>query len=126
MKDFSAVNFAPGQGRPTATEQASDQQELHDAALRLIEYNWEADPGINASFLFPSSNEIRLIHLDENSLETRMDDGIMPFYFGSSAADDIPFPSAIALIRPEEKERLSPPEGWGGWEQAEQFSRKAA
>lgn len=100
-------------------EPQQDQGDIHTAAMSLAKYNQEAEPAIVRSYLFPSNTEIRLIHLDEHSPAMREGDDIAPFYFGRSS--DVPYPSAIALIRPEEKERLTPPAGWGEWEEAEEL-----
>jgi hypothetical protein len=101
------------------------EDDIENVAHRLAVYNQDADSGIVSSYLFPSATEIRLIHLDENSPATQDGEPIAPFYFGPDRAGGIIYPSAIALIRPEEKERLSLPEGWGAWDDAKPILREA-
>jgi len=83
----------------------------------LAKENREADPGIDKVFWFPDTNEVRLV---ETSLEVpRADDGLVhPFYFAPAPQDQLPAPSAIALIRPEEVRQARLPEGWGDWPDA--------
>ena len=101
------------------------QDDIEDVAYRLARYNQDADLGIIASYLFSSKTEIRLIHLDKTSPATEDSEPIAPFYFGPDRAGGITYPSAVALIRPDEKERLSPPEGWGTWDDAMPILREA-
>jgi hypothetical protein len=95
------------------------QQDIRTVARRLWEDGVEAEPAIQAAYLFPSPDEIRLVYLDPTTAPNRDSQTIRPYYFGANAASDLPYPSAIALIRPEEKDRLEPPDGWGTWAQAE-------
>ncbi len=94
---------------------------VHDAGVALIKANWQAEPGIVSSYLFPSDTEIRIVHLDENVPALIAGDRIQPFYFRAMPNGEIPFDSSVAIIRPEERDRLSPPEGWGNWEDAQQI-----
>ncbi len=87
---------------------------IREAARRLAEANVEAEPALHAVYLFPSEREIRLIELDPNALPSER---ITPFYFGPDPHGGIAFPSAIVLLRPEEI-HLTPPEGWGTWDDA--------
>jgi len=112
----TALSSGPSLAPPDTTQEVGEW---------LARYNQDADPGITASYLFPSETEIRLIHLDVNSPATEGGDPIAPFYFGPDRAGGVTYPSAIALIRPEEKEHLPLPEGWGTWDEATMISRKA-
>jgi len=89
----------------------------------IVESNWEADPAIEKTYLFPSSNEVRLIHVDASSPAMRKGEPIAPFYFSPDRAHGIPFPLAVAIIRPDEVPVTSPPEGWGDWDTAEVIER---
>ena len=89
-----------------------DHQQIREYARRLAEANAEAEPSISDAYWFPAEDEIRLIEVDR---DTPPSDCVMPFYFGEDPEGDIPVPSGIAMIRPEEKDTLSPPEGWGTW-----------
>lgn len=93
---------------------------IRTVAQRLWEDNVAAEPAIRAVYLFPSDEEVRLVHLDPTAAPSRDEQTFTPYYFGANAASGVPYPSAIALIRPEEKNVLLPPEGWGDWAQAEQ------
>jgi hypothetical protein len=90
-------------------------EDIRAAAQKLAEANIEAASEIQEIYLFPDEEEIRLVEIDPTTLPGKE---ITPFYFAPDPADGIPFRSAIALIRPEEKERLSLPSGWGSWKSA--------
>lgn len=89
--------------------------EVRAAAERLARANVDAEPNIQEVYWFPAEDAIHLIEIDPS---TFANDEITPFYFGPDPQGGIPFPSGIALIRPEEKSRLSPPSDWGSWDQA--------
>ena len=88
---------------------------IRTAAQKLADYNLEAAPETEAIYLFPHPDEIRLIETDPTTLE---DVEIVPYHFGTAPKSGIPYRSVIALIRPDEAFRLSPPPGWGNWEDA--------
>ncbi len=88
-------------------------QEIRKCAEKVAAWHVENEPAIQEIWLFPSDKEIRLVDLDPYSLPSEM---ITPFYHAPD--QQIPYPTGIALIRPEEKGRLSPPADWGGWDQA--------
>jgi hypothetical protein len=90
-------------------------EDIEAAARRLADFNREAEPGLQAIYLFPAEDEIRLIEVDPTTLPS---DSIEPYYFGADPANRLFFPSAIALIRPEEVGVLALPEGWGTWSEA--------
>ncbi len=85
--------------------------DIKDVARQLVADGLEAEPAIRAAYLFPSSEQIRLVYLDQTTSPSRDGQTIRPFYFGASAGRGIPYPSAIALIRPEEKADIQPPDG---------------
>lgn len=95
-----------------------------DAAKRLIFETFYADEDtqdIEAAYLFPSDTEIRLVYLDATARPSPDPQRFMPFYFGTDAESGIPYRSAVALIRPEEKNTLQPPDGWGTWSDAMRY-----
>lgn len=93
--------------------------DIDTVATDLWKDNVGPESGITAVYRFPSDEEIRLIYLDSDALSRKGDIAISPFYFGANTAAGIPYRSAIALIRPEEKDQLQPPAGWGNWADAE-------
>lgn len=93
--------------------------DIATVAQRLWKDGIAAEPNIEAVYLFPSDTEIRLVYLDRTAMPSPNDKAITPFYFGANAANGAAYPSAIALIRPEEKDTLRPPRGWGDWSQAQ-------
>lgn len=93
--------------------------DIRAIARQIVADGLEAEPAIRAAYLFPSNEQIRLVYLDPTTSPSRDGGTIRPFYFGANSANGIPYPSAIALIRPEEKENLQPPDGWGTWGDAE-------
>lgn len=90
-------------------------EDIRTAAHKLAEANIEVASEIQEIYLFPDKEEIRLVEIDPTTLPSEK---ILPFYFRADPEDEIPFRSAIALILPEEKGRISPPSGWGSWESA--------
>lgn len=88
-------------------------------AQRLWRDGIAAEPNIQAVYLFPSDTEIRLVYLDPTAIPSQGEKTVTPFYFGPNAANGMAYPSAIALIRPDEKDTLRPPRGWGDWSQAQ-------
>ena len=87
---------------------------IQSAARELARGHANSEPGIQEIYLFPSEEEIRLIEIDATTYPS---EAITPFYFRRDPVNGLPFPTAIALIRPEER-RLPPPEDWGEWDQA--------
>ena len=94
-------------------------QEMRVTARMLAKVSREAEPAIRKTLLFPSTQEVRLVHIDVTAHPSGHDEELAPFYFNPDFANGIPFRSAIALVRPEEEGRLSLPMGWGAWGDAE-------
>jgi hypothetical protein len=86
-------------------------------AKYLADENRKAEPDIETVYWFPDEEEVRLIELTP-IIPISGDGWVHPFYFQPSPPDDLPAPSGIAMIRPEEFGRLKLPEDWGGWERA--------
>ncbi len=86
-------------------------------AKRLAADNRQAEPDITRILWFPHEQEVRLIEVTEQIPVT--DDGqVHPYYFGASPNYDLPLPSAIAMIREDEVEKLKLPDEWGNWADA--------
>lgn len=80
------------------------------------DYRKNAANKVKEIYLFPDpeEKEIRLVETVPNAIPT-IDEGITPYYFSSHAPFNSPFTLAVAIIRPEEKQRLTLPGKWGGW-----------
>ena len=76
--------------------------------------NRQADPDITKIFWFPDDNDVRLVELSDE-VPVNFDDELHPFYFRPSPDDDLPLPSAMAIIRSDEFGKLKLPAGWGDW-----------
>lgn len=93
---------------------------IKEQAVRLARDNKEGDPAIKAIYWFPDEYEVRLIEVEDDL--PRSEGGFVePFYFRASEEDNLPAPSALALIRPDEVGKLELPEGWGDWDSAEKL-----
>ena len=98
---------------------------IRETAEYLVKESLEAEPNLIKVYLFPSDKEIRLIEVDATAQPLRDDHEIEPFYFGRNSASGIDYPSAIALIRPEDVEQGQLPQGWGDWNNAEIIHKAA-
>ncbi len=98
--------------------------DMESAAKRLAAANADAEPAIQEIYWFPDEDEIRLIEIDETAVP--YEDFIAPFYFPADPEGHIPFRSALAMVTPDDKKRLPPPEGWGAWEDAVRIWPEAA
>jgi hypothetical protein len=86
-------------------------------AEELAADNRTAEPEIEDIFWFPDENEVRLVEVMP-SIPPSHDGRIHPFYFRADPSENLPAPSGIALIRPEECRRLELPKKWGTWDSA--------
>ena len=82
---------------------------IEDAAKRLAEANAESEASISKVYWFPNEEQIRLVEVDMDSIKTS-DDSIRPFYF--NPVEDVPYPSGIALIHPDEDGQKALPKEW--------------
>ncbi len=94
------------------------RESIRDVAERLAEDNILTSPELKAIYLFPADNVVRLVIIDPVTLPSEQ---MVPYYFGAFPQGGVPYPSAIVLIRPEEQVILSPPPGWGTWDEAVQL-----
>ena len=92
------------------------REEIERQAKLLAKDNRLAEPEIIKIFWFPNDEEVRLVEV----LPTIPggDGRVHPYFFRPSPADNLPAPSGIAMIRPEEVHHAQLPEDWGGWEDA--------
>jgi hypothetical protein len=87
-----------------------------ESAKQLALDHVRNEPTISEIYLFPADNEIRLVEVAQDALPWERE--FAPFYFQPDPQRGIPFPSGIALIRPEDKHQIQPPSRWGNWEQS--------
>jgi hypothetical protein len=90
---------------------------IEKQARLLAEDNRRAEPDIAKIFWFPDDGEVRLVELTEQ-VPSSEDTELHPFYFRAAPKDNLPAPSAIAMIRAEEFSHLKLPASWGRWEDA--------
>ena|SRR5687768_17180764 len=86
-------------------------------ARLLADDNRRAEPDITRVYWFPDDAEVRLLELTPQVPQTSNGE-LRPFYFRPSPPDDLPAPSAIVMIRPDEFGKLALPRGWGEWADA--------
>jgi hypothetical protein len=96
------------------------RQEIKVQAKFLAKENRLAEPEIEKVFWFPDDQEVRLVELI--STVPMSGDAVEPFYFRPMPQDNLPAPSGIALIRPEEFRKLRLPPAWGSWDEAEELN----
>ncbi len=92
--------------------------EMMDSVKKLIEYHTEAEPSLVEIYLFPSTEEIHLVEVDENTCLIEGNQ-MEAWYLDPYLEGGISHPSGFALIHPQEVRVLIPPDGWGTWEDAE-------
>ena len=97
---------------------AESVKSIREVAEMLADDNIQASPELEAIYLFPSEDMVRLVLVDPVTLPNEQ---MVPYYFGAFPQGDVPYASAIALVRPEEKFVLPPPADWGSWDQAIQL-----
>lgn len=80
----------------------------------LASENRRADPNIGRMYWFPDEEEVRLVGVTP-SVPLSGDGDVHPFYFRADPGHDLPAPTGIALIRPDEVGKLRLPRKWGDW-----------
>lgn len=95
-------------------------KDVRDVAIFLAKMHRRAAREIKEIYFFPSldKEEVRLIEIDPTTTPSKE---IVPYYFNPDPTNGVPYVSAIALIRPEEKRSLQPPKEWGAWEDGERI-----
>jgi hypothetical protein len=95
-------------------------QSIQEQARLLADENRRAEPTISKVYWFPHDAEVRLVELDDAA--PRNDDGaVHPFYFHAAPQENLPAPSGVAIIRPDEFGRLTLPSEWGDWDDAREI-----
>ena len=87
-----------------------------EAKLLAME-NRTSDPDIIKVYWFPNDRVVRLVELTEQ-VPAYPDEELYPFYFPASPKDNLPLPSAVILIRPDEFGKFKLPPKWGDWADA--------
>jgi len=90
---------------------------VDEVAKNLATAHKKADPDIRQIYLIedPTGKEIRLV---EVSTSVGFTGSIMPFRFAARPDLDVPYPSVVILLSPEEKDlldrrELELPDAWG-------------
>ena len=99
-------------------EMTAAEESIQDAARNLADYNIEVSPDLAGIYLFPSEDTVRLVILDPVTLPG---EDMVPYYFSAFPSGGVTYPSAVVLIRPEEKLTLPLPPDWGTWDDAIQL-----
>ena len=99
-------------------ENMTGTESIQDAARKLADYNMEVSPDLAGIYQFPAGDIIRLVLLDPVTIPS---EEMVPYYFNAFPQGGVAYPSAIVVIRPEEKAVLPPPPDWGAWETAIQL-----
>jgi hypothetical protein len=86
-------------------------------ARAMAAENRQTNPDITTILWFPDDQEIRFVELTDE-VPIYIDEELSPFYFRASPEDDLPLPTAIAMIRPNERGKLKLPAEWGDWNDA--------
>jgi hypothetical protein len=90
-------------------------------ASYLARKNFEADPAIEEIYWIPDEEEVRLVEVMQSIPPSG--EQIDAFYFRSDPSHNLPAPSGIALIRPDELRTKPLPEDWGGWHLARRINQ---
>ena len=88
-----------------------DLDKIKKQAELLARDNQDAEPSIQAVYWFPDEEEVRLVELTP-VVPLNEDDRLHPTYFPPSPEDDLPAPTRMTMIRPEEWRNLRLPSGW--------------
>jgi hypothetical protein len=91
-------------------------EEIERQARMLATENRQAEPLITKMYWFPDENEVRLVGV--LSAMPIGDGRIHPYFFRPAPQQNLPAPSGVALVRPEEVCNSQLPEEWGDWEDA--------
>ena len=86
-----------------------------DVATRLAAAHQKEDPATSDVFLAKGEEEVRLVEISKSVGNTGE---VLPFRFGPRVDQDIPYPSVIVVLSPEEWQlvkdgKLKLPDGWG-------------
>lgn len=90
---------------------------IEQQARLLAADNRRSEPDITRVLWFPDDQEVRLVELTDQ-VPRSLDGEVHPFYFRAAPQDNLPAPSAIAMIRSDEVGGLKLPTDWGDWDEA--------
>ncbi len=96
-------------------ESMTNTESIRDVAERVAQDNVQSTPELEAIYLFPSQDTIRLVLIDPVTIPSEQ---VVAYYFNAFPQGGVPYVSAIAVIRPEEAFVLPPPPDWGSWADA--------
>jgi hypothetical protein len=92
-------------------------EEVKNQAKLLAAENRMAEPDILEIYWFPDEAEVRLVETLP-TIPASGDGRLHPYHFRANRDQNLPHPSGVALIRPDEVGRLTLPEKWGDWDEA--------
>lgn len=84
-------------------------QTIESAAKKIADESAESELSISKIYWFENPQQIRLVNVDAETIKSS-DETIHPFYF--NANQDVPFPSGIALVHPDEVKKKALPREW--------------
>lgn len=98
-------------------------ENLEQEAEHLARLNHAEVPSIERSYLFPDPTgmAIRMIHVDRKAFPEQE---VVPIQFGPDPSESLYHAMWIAIISPNDVERLQPPAGWGSWDDAVVIERR--
>jgi len=97
-----------------------ENEPIRKQAEALANANREAEPTISDVYWFPHEHEVRLVEID-TLVPSSPDGKVHPFHFRPAPGDDLPAPSDVALIHPDEFRNAELPPDWGTWDDAEKL-----
>jgi hypothetical protein len=92
-------------------------QIIERQAKLLANENRLAEPSITTIYWFPNDHEVRLVEV-LSTVPANGDRQLQPFFFRPSPVDNLPAPSGVAFVRPDEVNRARLPDTWGDWADA--------
>ncbi|MCH8126641.1 hypothetical protein IIC38_11855 [candidate division KSB1 bacterium] len=96
------------------------RKEVEEQAIKLAKDNKKSEPQIKKIFWFPNDDEVRLVEIEDDFVISGSKI-VEPFYFDASPKDDLPLPSGVAIIRSDEFKKISLPDDWGSWDDAQEL-----
>ena len=93
------------------------REQVEQQARALASENRKAEPTIQRVYWFPNEEEVWLVGVTPTVPQSE-DGAVHPFYFRPDPSHNLPVPSGIALIRPDEFGKLRLPTKWGDWRRA--------
>ena len=96
------------------------RKEVEEQAIKLAKDNKKSEPQIKKIFWFPNDDEVRLVEIEDDFIISGSN-VVEPFYFDASPEDDLPLPSGVAIIRSDEFKKISLPDDWGSWDDAQEL-----